>query len=809
MFAQGAGVALGDATLVVPDPWYVGQLEEISGSGFPAYETIDLVITFSDESTLEEGAISSSLGNLYPEAIRIDAEAAGGTATIKAYIDEVEVASTDFEVISDPTILVPDPVDAEDSSFMIEGWGFVPYDGEDVFMSIVQGEYRMMIGYDDPTTNGYIGDLYLNDEDDWFTNEAIFVASLEDGTIIASTIVDVVNGTGSEPVFVSEFEPDIAVTTPGTFREGDSFDVDLEDGVPDGSLYVQVIGDNEIVEYDFGSFTTDEYGEASLTLRMPLVLDQGIAQDGRTIRVFHGGYSEDFQVTLNEGVRFGLETDNLQEGDTVEAEIRNGVGESQVIFQIVHDDEMVVHEYGYMETDGSGYGEFELTIPAVLDPEYTVDNFTIRTIHAGLIIDKSVTIEDGLRMYLDAENVREGHTLDVAVYNGTPSTSVSIDWWLDTTFVQSQSGSFSTDGSGTGEFEITVPDVLQSMAESDFFTLKVTHDGNTFELGITVYQTQTPDPGNSQVTGLVNGNNSTSVALDSIVGLAQMYNLGMSIEDIYLLIDEDFEFDPAFPQVLGYVANSILVQKPLDEVTLGDLLDSLVYEDFDDLFALSISDDPRHGLKERTAKQLVVLVHGMGGTNSDSKAGMNTVYNMIVGHVANGHVLRVESGDLQYGTVAAYENAWDQIELAISSFGIESVIIAGHSWGGGMAYALAEDINDIYSGSVEISGLVYVDAVWPVSWSSVAGFPDDVSSILNIYQSENDALVDLADGVSILNPGLAGFDGTAYYGRYREFDVDGDGENTSHVDIDEDYASEVADFIVHVLDEWYWDDLLN
>jgi hypothetical protein len=814
------------AVISAPDPWYVGQTNLVTGTGFGSNKSVDLKVFLSDSSIVTDHDWSNSSG-VISENVKIDGDAPGGTATIRAYINNVEVASDTFMVIADPTLHVPSTINAAGSSFYVDGTGFLEYQGEeDIYLDIIQGEYRWEWAVDSVIdSDGEVRRLLSVDEDDWFTGEATFISRLDDGTILSSVTVDIINGEGSAPTFTAEITPDINITTPQTFREGDTFTITLLDGVDESAVGIQVIGDNDVVEHDFGIFNTDTDGEASITLRMPLVLDQGFSVDGRTISVSHGGYTEDFPVTLNEGIRFGLNDDTPQEGQTVDAEIRNGIGESQVIFQIVHDDDLVVHEFGFMETDGSGYGEFQLTIPTILDPGFSVDGYTLRAIHGGVVIDKSLTITEGLRVVAGARNVRETHTFHVEVRNGTPNTAVTMAWWHDDTFVQNHSGSYSTNGSGYADFTLTMPDLIQNAADSDLFTLKVTHNGNTFELDITVYQSQTPDPGDPLSDGLVNGNGSNSIPTTSILGLAQLSNSGATLAQIHALIDSAFEGNEDFYRVLGWVSGSIAARQPLDQVDIDDLIAPLTVNNFSNLTPLisGSGGDYTFQLKERSKHQLVILIHGSDQTNGDgNSAGMNIVYNKLFSHVAGGHIMRLESGSKYASNPTlsadlAFLAAQDEVAATISLLNglghtIESVVIAGYSWGGGMARRLADWIDDEYSGAIEIAGLAYVDAVNHGNIGVETDLPSaDVSSILNIYQSEKIDNFDFvaAGNGSISNPGLGGFDGTEYYGRFRQIDTDFYGNTTSHTTIDEVRADDVAEFIKHVLDEWYWDDLLS
>lgn len=641
------------------------------------------------------------------------------------------------------------------------------------------------------TTTGFLG---FPTSDETFTpSRNGRVSNFQGGTIVynyasglttATATAIIVPPTPSTPPSAPlGITPTIDVLTPPNFREGDVFTATVMDATPGQATTVQVIGDNNASLYQFPSAQIDSNGNATFALRMPYVLSKGSTVDGSTLRVTTGSYTKDFRVTLREGQRVSISTDTIQEGENLTVTIRNGVGNSQIIIQLTHDNNEVVHEWGYMQTDGSGKGTYQLNIPTVLSGGSRVDSYGLRVIQGGVVTDQRIAITEGFRVELGARKVRETvSTFPMGIRNATPNASVTLKWYLDDSYRATQT--FRTDGNGNGNFTVSTPKLIKNSSNEDTFrvTVNVNGQSNTFTFRMLVLKyTQTsrtsPDPGGSQVQSVT----SAPTRINSAPGVT---------------------FHT--PTVLG-VKSVVSIPKTENQV-LG-------------------AEDPVVTIQDRMKHQLVILCYGSSehpGDNAGAlgfydRPGMDQVYEKIQGVTGLSHVMRLWSGNpitVENSAEIAFSEAKNSIMERINLLTsldqkINSVVLAGYSWGGGMSKRLANWITSTYQ--MEISGLVYVDAVKHGSTGHQTSLPNvKPSSFLNIYQNIRSALVDnvaLGNG-HINNPGLAGFDGTAYYGRYRDFDVDTtvDGRKvnaSNHVQIDNDEASVVAEFINGVLNGWY------
>jgi len=610
--------------------------------------------------------------------------------------------------------------------------------------------------------------------------------TFQGGTIVYTYATGVTTATPT-PVAT----PTIDVLTPPTFREGDVFSVTVMDATPGQSAGVTVVGDNNATQYSFPSTTIDVNGNATLALRMPYVLAKGYTVDGRTLRVTTGSYTQDFQVTVNEGLRVSLSTDNIQENSVITVNIRNGIGSSQVIVQLTHDNNEVKHEWGYLQTDGSGKGTYNLTIPTVLSGSYRVDGFGFRVITSGITTEQKITITEGLRVVVGASRTREYNTFPMEVRNGPANTNVTLAWYLDASYRTTQT--FRTDGSGHGSFTVVTPHpLILNSATQDTFRLVATVNGRSFTFSMLVYKyispsQPAPDPGSSQPQSAAPAANKTNTALGVVINTPAKVDGTKNVRAI----------------------------TPQENPTLA-------------------AKDPVVTVKDQSKHQLVILCYGSdqhpgdnaGSSDLYARPGMDEVNDIITNSVAGGHIVRLWSGNkLPWPwSLEPLNKAKDTITATIDTLNgightINSVVIAGYSWGGGMAKDLCDWINNTYNPQhnvhIQIAGLVYVDAVCQGDAVRETYLPQGVSSFLNIYQSILDDSTDSAVGTvnlpSIPNPGLPGYDGTGlgYYGRYREFDcdttVDGRKVNvTNHGKIDNYARYYVAEFITSVLNGWYW-----
>ncbi|MDA1169371.1 MAG: hypothetical protein O3A36_03465 [bacterium] len=630
--------------------------------------------------------------------------------------------------------------------------------------------------------NGILG-LPTSDEIDTLKN-AGRVSKFQYGYIIFNYATGVATEriTSVAPTIVL---PSMDVLTPPTFREGDVFTTTVMNGIPGWWAYVQIRGDGNVLLHQFPAKRVDVNGNATFALRMPYVLASGRLVDGYTLRVVSGSVATSFPITLHEGQRISLSTDNLQEGKGLTVGIKRGVGGSQVIIQLTKDNNQVVHEWSNLQTDGSGNGNFNLTIPTVLEGASRSDAFGLRVIHGGIVNDQRVVITEGFRVELGHEKTREGHTFPMGIRNAPENADVRFEWYLDGSKRATQK--FKTNGDGEGNFTVTTPKVIKGGAQEDKFEIQVSVDGNLtlFVFGMLVKkQTGSSDSGGSQVKTA----GPTPNKVNSAPGV--IYNT------------------PAEQTK----TNARLIKKEENTVLAPP--------------------EPELTIQERMKNQLVILCYGSDqrpGDNAGSGKlaripGMDLVYGNILKVTGASHVMRLWSGDKNLdiklepkqnrpGAPEAYSAAIKEITermKLLNDLGqrIDSIVLAGYSWGGGMALRLANWAKSTYG--VEISGLAYVDAVNHGLVGHETDLPDvRPSSILNIYQNIHPNPADpaeipvLTDGF-IENPGLAGFDGTAYYGRYRDYDTDASGvDMTTHLTIDNRMANKVAEFINGVLNGWY------
>lgn len=566
--------------------------------------------------------------------------------------------------------------------------------------------------------------------------------------------------------------PSIDILIPPKLREGDAFTVTAMDAIPGETINAQVIGNNDAIQYEFPITKIDSNGNATLALRMPYVLARGFTVDGRTLRVTTSGYTKDFHVTVNEGQRITLSADKIQEGKILTVTLKNGVRNSQVIFQLVRDNTEVVHEWGYMQTDSAGKGVYKLNIPTILSDGYQGSGYGLRVIHGGVVIDQKITITAGVRVELGAQNVRERiSTFSMRVYNAASNTAVTLKWYAGIT--QRASQTFRTDGNGNGSFQVTTPTrLITNNANQDTFRLVVTVNGQptTLTFMMLVYKyTQTsntsPDPGGSQSLTIA----LSATKTNSTPGVT--YNT---------------------PTVLG-IKNVMVIYR---------------------------QEKPAVGMDH----QLVILCNGAGqhpGDNAGSsnpydRPGMDLVYDKITGVTGNSHVMRLWSGDnfplrnamisADEATSLAKKSITDTINI-LNGLGqrIDSVVLAGYSWGGGMAKELANWITKTYH--IEISALIYVDAVNHGSVGHQTSLPEKKpTSLMNIYQN---IYSDIVDSVALGNGHIPDYNlplcnGIDYYGRYLDADTDVYGFSmTDHTSIDNWAATGVAEFIDGVLNGWY------
>jgi Alpha-2-macroglobulin family len=145
---------------------------------------------------------------------------------------------------------------------------------------------------------------------------------------------------------VGTITPLINLTTPTYFQEGNTFTVNVDNGTPDANFTVQVIGDNNTVQYAFPTGTTDDSGHASVQLQMPDVLGPNYTVDGRTISVTQGDTTQNFSVTVHAGLSVSLTTPpTFREGDPFTVNLNNGIPNTNFTVDVIGDNNTVQYSF--------------------------------------------------------------------------------------------------------------------------------------------------------------------------------------------------------------------------------------------------------------------------------------------------------------------------------------------------------------------------------------------------------------------------------------------------------------------------------
>lgn len=527
-----------DLGVIGPGELIIGQYQYIYTEGWWPGEQVDYEITWPDNSVDTASDPSAADNGLSFDLFVVPNNIFEGTATLVATGEDSElVLNFEFDVqvlpgSGPPTLSSPNYV-MPGQSYEVTGARFE--EGQ-VRFYVVQGEEEWYDGYDNSDDHGRVNENVLFCGDLVPGQAATLEARASNGTtVLASYAINVVS-----------FAPTIVPPASNfTIPEGDNFTFEITEGIAFGTIELALVGDNEQVLWEFQPVELDAYGEGTLIYQMPgNVVDQEV--DGRTLRLSHAGFTEDYLVPVREGLRVSFDDNAHAEGSTISPDVRNGIGESQIIWQLINQDTgEVEHEWGYETTDGSGvWGDDEsLELPQVLPLDRLQDVYTLRMIHGGAVIDTDVLIKEGLRVVLGVQNVREGHSLEgIEVRNGPASTQITFQWWHDDTYT-GLSFNRTTDGTGYGDFSETVPD-LSFSDDSDAFNLRATISGNDFQIPITVWAGITPDPGDPQQDSSVStvANGLSSLDEDSVLAVAAAIVRGDALPSAVvnaILADED------------------------------------------------------------------------------------------------------------------------------------------------------------------------------------------------------------------------------------------------------------------------------
>lgn len=147
-------------------------------------------------------------------------------------------------------------------------------------------------------------------------------------------------------------------------KEGQWVSFSVSGGIGHSAFKVHIVYDGEIV-YSAGNAETNEEGRGTVRFQVPYnLLKRGHTEDGIEIWLEHGDVKNVTRLTLVEGIRTGV-PDQIQEGKTFLAHVRNAPGETRVIVRI-HYDAGSGHEFGFLETDGSGNLNANLLMPKLI-----------------------------------------------------------------------------------------------------------------------------------------------------------------------------------------------------------------------------------------------------------------------------------------------------------------------------------------------------------------------------------------------------------------------------------------------------------
>ncbi|MBT7338070.1 hypothetical protein HN801_05195 [Candidatus Peregrinibacteria bacterium] len=194
---------------------------------------------------------------------------------------------------------------------------------------------------------------------------------------------------------------------------------------------------------------------------------------------------------------------------------------------------------------------------------------------------------------------------------------------------------------------------------------------------------------------------------------------------------------------------------------------------------------------------LVMLIHGAStvpGEEGKEEEGMNQLANSMSNAA---HLISVRSGNRlgANGDDFNHEVALSEIKLVINEYtqahsNIDSIIIAGYSWGGGATYEIADWItNDTEAPELTIQATAYIDAITHGGRGSQALPPPGTLSHGNWFQTADFLL----HGMSTI-----GIDELKIYTQ-QQIAFALEGKNIDHYNIDEKVYPDVAAFITTTL----------
>lgn len=187
-------------------------------------------------------------------------------------------------------------------------------------------------------------------------------------------------------------ETEISLPSGTTLREGDTFTLNVERGIGESSVDVEILHEGEIVHV-FSFRETGSDGRGSFILDVPRGLITSDAnQDGFELRVAHAGIVRTFRVTIERGLTVRLSASSVEAGKSVNVNVQRGVGQSQVKIELFRDGVRIDHDFGSTrQTNGSGEYDSAVEIPGNLREDF----YELVVEHGGLRFVFGLTITEG------------------------------------------------------------------------------------------------------------------------------------------------------------------------------------------------------------------------------------------------------------------------------------------------------------------------------------------------------------------------------------------------------------------------------
>ena len=289
--------------------------------------------------------------------------------------------------------------------------------------------------------------------------------------------------------------------------EGDFYYIDALNPAPNEQLELALEHNGQIV-YEYDPLTLE--GDSELRVIMPDVLqyrpahEQGSAIDGYTLRIRNGLHRDAIGLEVREGLRMTIDAMDVREGGRIPFHIRNGIGESEVIADLLHDGS-VVQQRRY-DTDGSGKLQTEFQLERhLLEYPQTEDGFELRLAHGGKSVTNRLTIRHGLQVWTSSKNIREGHDFTIGGRGAKGETAVYVTVRIDDREYELTDLNKDTRSDGSIEVTYSMPQLITTAADRDGATISVRTtsayndnpdlpDEEVFEFRVTVHRGDHDEP---------------------------------------------------------------------------------------------------------------------------------------------------------------------------------------------------------------------------------------------------------------------------------------------------------------------------